>query len=267
LTDLFSGTVYDYRVEAICNSGPTGYSAIQQFTTTGSGYCLSYGQSATSAWIDLVYIGTLLNSTTSDSGYADYTSLSTDLNAGATYDITLSADINPFGPYMNWKVWIDFNQNDDFSDAGEEVVSYSSQQIGWETQTFTIPANTLNGQTKMRVSMKNGIPAQTPCEIFADGEVEDYTVNINGTTGIVSLNDEVVSVYPNPATDQITISQKENSFSELKIVSSVGKVVYQDKLSSSHQIISLSNFSEGIYFIEMNDVKGNLYREKLMIVR
>ncbi|MBL0103627.1 MAG: fibronectin type III domain-containing protein [Bacteroidetes bacterium] len=32
---LFAGTVYEYRVEAICNSGPTGYSSIPHFTTTG----------------------------------------------------------------------------------------------------------------------------------------------------------------------------------------------------------------------------------------
>ncbi|MBK9414285.1 MAG: hypothetical protein IPN61_12885 [Bacteroidetes bacterium] len=58
-----------------CNSGPTGYSSVQQFTTTGSGYCASSGVDATNDFIDLVYIGTMLNSTVSDSGYGDYTSM------------------------------------------------------------------------------------------------------------------------------------------------------------------------------------------------
>ena len=72
----------------------------------------------------------------------------------------------------------------DFSDPGEEVVSYTSTQIGWETSTFQVPATTAAGIIRMRVSMKNGSPAQTPCEIFALGEVEDYTVNISSITGI-----------------------------------------------------------------------------------
>jgi hypothetical protein len=42
------------------------------------------------------------------------------------------------------------------------------------TSTFTVPTSALAGTTRMRVSMKYNA-AQTACETFAYGEVEDYT--------------------------------------------------------------------------------------------
>jgi hypothetical protein len=41
------------------------------------------------------------------------------------------------------------------------------------TSTFTVPTSALAGTTRMRVSMKYNA-AQTACETFAYGEVEDY---------------------------------------------------------------------------------------------
>ena len=117
------------------------------------------------------------------SGYSDFnTPWVPTLIPGSTYNITLSAGIDPGGANESWKIWIDFNGNNDFSDPGEEVVSYVSNQIGWETSTFTVPSTATAGTTRMRVSLKNGSPAQTPCETFALGEVEDYTVILSGTT-------------------------------------------------------------------------------------
>lgn len=59
LSSLVNGITYDLKVEAICNNGPTRYSPVQHFTTTGTGYCASKGLDATKEWIDLVYIGSL----------------------------------------------------------------------------------------------------------------------------------------------------------------------------------------------------------------
>jgi PKD repeat protein len=91
----------------------------------------------------------------------------------------LTPDFNG-GPWTeHWKIWIDFNVDGDFEDAGEEVFYDSSTTT--VTGSLTIPTG-LDCVTRMRVSMKYN-SAPTPCETFSYGEVEDYTVNITPPGG------------------------------------------------------------------------------------
>ncbi len=264
INPLYAGTVYEYRVEAICNSGPTGYSAIQQLTTTGNGYCASSGINASNDFIDLVYIGTLLNSTVSDSGYGDYTSLIVNLVSGNPYNITLSGEIVGGVGIEFWKVWIDFNQNGIFSDPGEEVVSYSSSQIGWETSTFQVPVNALTGQTKMRVSMKNG-SAQTSCEVFPLGEVEDYSVNMNVTTSIGEANSTEFNIYPNPTSGILNVDFKQGTMNSVRITSTKGEIVKDIRYVNGPLLMDVNELPAGIYFIEATAQNGEKINSKFVV--
>ncbi|MEO6166542.1 MAG: GEVED domain-containing protein [Chitinophagales bacterium] len=273
LTDLSIGTTYNFRVEAICNSGPTGYSNTQQFTTLGAGYCVSKGLDASKEWIDLVYIGSLLNSTSSDGGYGNYTNLSVDLVKGSTYSMTLSAEINPFGAYEVWRVWIDFNHDNDFDDTGEKVVAYKSQQIGWESHNVTVPANAVTGPTRMRVSLKKSSP-QTPCEIFSLGEVEDYTVNIlppkNGelplTSGVESNISPALNFAPNPtaAASQISFAGMNGEVT-IHVFDLAGKLM-EEKIADATSSFTLDTHSwkSGLYFVRATDEHGNAAVGKLI---
>lgn len=267
ITGLFPGTQYDFRVEAVCNSGPTGYSTIQQLTTAGSGYCDSRGLDGTHDWIDLVFIETLLNSTPdTDSGYADYTSMSVGLLSGNVYDITLSAGMDPVGSTESWKVWIDFNRNGNFTDPGEEVISYVSQQIGWETNSFQVPASASPGQTVMRVSMKNNT-AQTPCEIFALGEVEDYTVNIGSLTAISEQNDNISFHIYSKDSKTISVSANHLSGNSCTVIctDAAGRQVFKSGKpllgGRLNQEFHLPDAGQGIYFIRLITEKENLVKK------
>jgi hypothetical protein len=261
LTSLTEGTTYEYRVEAVCNSGHTGYSAIQQFTTTGTGYCASEGLDATKEWIDLVYVGTLLNSTpTSDGGYADYTNLSVDLVQGGTYDMTLSAEMNPYGSTEVWRAWIDYNQDNDFLDAGEKEVGYKSEQIGWETHTFSVPLTAAPGLTRMRVSMKHA-SAPTPCEVFARGEVEDYTVNIlpakldpqvSGTSQMQAVS---LALSPNPgsAFSMLSIEGMTGKVT-IEIFDITGKLIHTQIADADKSVqLDMNDWRSGLYFVRATD--------------
>ena len=266
INPLYAGSVYEYQVEAICNSGPTGYSSIQQFTTTGNGYCASSGLSSTNDFIDLVYIGTMLNSTVSDNGYGDYTSMIVNMTAGSTYNITLSAEITGSSSTEFWKVWVDFNHNGSFADPDEEVVSYSSTQIGWETSTFTVPANALGGQTKMRVSMKNG-SAQTSCEVFAAGEVEDYSVNVSTITSVKENNFSTFTIYPNPVSDVLKVDFQSTTYNTLRIVNVTGKIEKEFQFVTGTLLLNVNDLNSGIYFMEVIDEKGVKEIRRFVVVK
>ncbi|MDY8135083.1 choice-of-anchor B family protein [Aquimarina sp. 2201CG5-10] len=181
ISGLSPTTQYEAQVRSKCSDGSTSqYSNSVTFTTTSVQlvYCDSNGNSVSDEYISNVAIGTINNASgASNGGYIDYTSISTDLKRDDTHTITVTPTWTGTVYSEGYSVWIDFNQDGDFSDSGEQVWTQTATQNTPVAGNFSIPASALNGTTRMRVSMKyNGVPS--PCESFQYGEVEDYTVNI-----------------------------------------------------------------------------------------
>jgi hypothetical protein len=133
-------------------------------------YCSSYGQNA-ATYIDYVEFGSFSNSSGA-AGYTDFTHLTVNMTSGGSVSYRIEkGDSNTSG----FRVWIDFNNDGDFDDSGERVVS-TGMWNNYCYGSFNIPSG-LNVTTRMRVSVKRN-NYQGPCEIFSYGEVEDYTVNI-----------------------------------------------------------------------------------------
>ncbi|MFC2140882.1 PKD domain-containing protein [Acidobacteriota bacterium] len=136
-------------------------------------YCPSQGNTYSMEWIAGVEIGTM-NNASGAAGYTDFTSITCDLTGGSTVNVTLIPGFSGSTYTEYWKIWIDYNGDHDFEDAGEEVFSgYGSAAV---TGSFTV-ASGIDIVTRMRVSMKYA-SYPTPCETFTYGEVEDYTANI-----------------------------------------------------------------------------------------
>ena len=179
LTGLTASTTYEYAVKTNCSSTSSSYSSASTFTTTSgtATYCASKGSNSSYEWIAAVNVGNISNSTGNNGGYADFTSIQTDLEQGGAYSISLSPGFSGSTYNEYWKIWIDFNRDGDFSDAGELAFDAGALSSSTVSGTLNVSSSALTGETRMRVSMKyNG--AQTACETFSYGEVEDYTVNI-----------------------------------------------------------------------------------------
>ncbi|TCK67740.1 putative secreted protein (Por secretion system target) [Winogradskyella wandonensis] len=196
LTGLNTQTQYEAQVRSKCSGGSnSAYSASVNFTTTEVqlNYCASNGNNVNDEFISRVQLGSIDNSSgAAASGYADFTSQSTVLTKGASNTITITPTWT--GTLYNeaYAVWIDYNKDGDFTDAGEQVFSQAPTQATPVSGNFTVPTAAVEGATRMRVSMKyNAAPA--PCESFTYGEVEDYTVVIESsgpdtTAPVITLN-------------------------------------------------------------------------------
>jgi PKD repeat protein len=137
-------------------------------------YCSSQGSNFSYEWISNVQFSSFSNSSGA-AGYTDFTGLTVSLNAGEEVSVSLTPDFSSTVYTENWKVWIDYNKDGDFTDSGEEV--FGAVGNSTVSGSFTVPSSA-NGTTRMRVSMKwNGDP--TSCETFSYGEVEDYTVSFS----------------------------------------------------------------------------------------
>src|SRR5690606_7878043 len=99
---------------------------------------------------------------------------------GSSNTITITPEWSGSVYREAYRVWIDYNQDGDFNDSGEQVYNRTRTNVSVVSGSFTVPTSAVNGATRMRVSMKyNASP--TACEAFAYGEVEDYTVIISAS--------------------------------------------------------------------------------------
>ncbi|MCD4746204.1 MAG: T9SS type A sorting domain-containing protein [Bacteroidales bacterium] len=137
-------------------------------------YCSASG--GCDEFISNVLVGSINNPSACDN-YADYTNLSTLMDVGEDYPITVTNG----NPYSNDQcgIWIDWNQNEDFSDAGEQITVNGTPGNGPYTATITPPTNAVAGTTVMRIRiMWTG--TLDPCGTTSYGEVEDYSINVMG---------------------------------------------------------------------------------------
>ncbi len=221
LTGLTQLTSYEVQVRSKCSDGiNSAYSSSTNFSTTEFQltYCASNGQSVADEYIGRVQLETIDNTTAAAaSGYNDFTSISTNLAKGNAYTITVTPTWTGTVYNEGYSVWIDYNQNGDFTDAGEQIWSQTATQTTPVSGTFTVPAGATDGNTRMRVSMKyNGVP--TSCESFQYGEVEDYTIVIGGATadtqaptaptGLAASNvaETTLTLNWNAATDNVGVT-------------------------------------------------------------
>jgi hypothetical protein len=105
--------------------------------------------------------------------------------AGQSYPVSIT--ITP-----NWsqgvRVWIDFNQNNEFE--VDELVFTGPVSPGGTvfTGNIAIPATALNGQTRVRFYCNFATVPTGPCLAASTfGEVEDYIVNISGGVDLGNL--------------------------------------------------------------------------------
>ncbi|MCB0447046.1 MAG: fibronectin type III domain-containing protein, partial [Gelidibacter sp.] len=183
LSGLTALTQYEAQVRSKCTGGSnSAYSASVNFTTTDVqlNYCASASTNVNDEYISRVQLNTI-NNVSGAQFYSDFTSISTNLTKGTQYTITVTPTWTGTVYSEGYSVWIDYNHDGDFADAGEQVWTQAATKNTPVSGSFTIPTSAVTSATRMRVSMKyNGIP--TSCESFTYGEVEDYTVNIQGST-------------------------------------------------------------------------------------
>jgi len=225
----------------------------------GSTYCASQSNSNALVYIGNVKISTFTNPSAA-SLYSDFTNLVVGLTPGSANSITLTPAFPGAAQKVYWKIWIDYNGDGDFLDSGEQVfLANNTNKV--VNGSFTVLA-TASGQTRMRVSMKKG-GAPTSCEIFSDGEVEDYTVNFgNAPTSHTNISNLGLEIFPNPATNVLNLHVSTRSESvNIKIYNALGRIIDEFKLESVETSIDLSNYPKGIYYIGADDGAQNTLKK------
>lgn len=154
----------------------------------------------------------------------------------------------------NFKPWIQFR---DATDTAIPVQNNPAQPADnyavvsewtFESITFTTPANTV----ELRVGFRNYAGANAYI---------DNVMVYEGTASLTENNIEGLNVYPNPATDIVTISSFSMAPKHVQLFDMVGKKVMDVETTST---INVSELNKGIYVMKITEA-GKTATRKLVV--
>ncbi|MCT2560258.1 T9SS type A sorting domain-containing protein [Chryseobacterium herbae] len=242
-------------------------SAVMFYLMMNAQYCTpTFQYGSDSNMITNVSFGTINNTSPSQTGttqaYENFISLSTDVKAGNTYQISVKGPSSTFPSDV--VVFIDFNKNGSFGDVGE---SFTIGRLGaanpFNAMTITgaiaVPANATPGATRMRVLKNTNTAAysnpnaansiNTACDNgLRAGQTEDYSVNIlasNLATSEVTKKSSA-RIYPNPTSGSVHVKTGEGlekyevyNLAGQKLTEGTSGVVNMDSLTSGTYLIKI----------------------------
>jgi hypothetical protein len=123
----------------------------------------------------------------------------------------------------------------------------------------------------MKIYNKNGVPSTTTGlkrgdvvrVTSADGKIViNYAIEMDYTQ-IDQLNNDVISVYPNPTTGEINISGVKAG-NRIRVTNILGSSLFDRVASSSLEVVSIDDQPSGLYFITVSNAERVVGNFKLV---
>jgi hypothetical protein len=272
LSGLEGSTTYYFTLRTVCGDGfysdwsDNGNDGPDEWTTQGLTCEPAANCTVGDGFTSLVF-GDIDNSESgcSNTGFGNFTDLSTDLAQGETYDVTMTTGYG--NQYV--RAWVDFN--DDYIYTADELVldNYiigEGLAAGTHTGTaqFTIPAEATLGSHYIRFKSNwNAVVPDDPCEATTYGETEEYTVNIVESLGISDVDLLNLRIYPNPVDgNTVTIISSVSGDKFVEIFDINGRKVISTTIFNDD--LDVSNLVSGFYTTRVT-IAGKTSVSKLIV--
>ena len=255
----------------VCVSNTLG--AINENLTTTISACASKSTRNRFEWIKRVELGSDIDNTSGKNtpAYGDYTSEVLEVDTADIVSVTLTPGYKRRAYREYWRIWADWNHDGDFDDAGEKVFEKSGKNV--QSGSFTVPMYADTNDLTLRVSMRWKRYAPS-CGNFSNGEVEDYTIRVNGGSMILppptrmgqepSYSEEnfaeIAEIYANPVrtgdyiTGAVRVSELGNK--TFFVRNTLGQIVKAEQIDCNEEEsefeISTDGLSSGIYFLSID---------------
>jgi len=150
----------------------------------------------------------------------------------------------------------------------QELPTFTGNSFGWKYFHYCLCASVTlpYGDTVLYrfTFISDNIQTNKDGIMFDDLYFEDDQVD-----GIIEFqNDNLISIIPNPTTNSINImingNDATNEKNDISIFNAMGKIIYQNRISSNQTTIDLSSFAKGIYFIKVQS-GDKIYTDKVIV--
>ena len=248
----FSGNVntqYFWKVVPFSGAGSATGCAIQSFTTVATGcYCPSVPTSNDGSGITNATVGTT-PFVIADVMYVNNTTTAIAVEPGTNTNVQL---VFATGFTYDINIWIDFNNDFDFNDAGELVktgIACTAVNPNTVDASFLMPLTATTGPHRMRIgTADDGQVPPAPCYSGAYGVTLDFTVDT--TLGSNSFDTSNFVAYPNPVKDVLNLSYK-SAISNVKVINLLGQEVVNAKANTNDVQVDMSALNAGVYIVNV----------------
>lgn len=194
-------------------------------------------------------------------GFAqDFTALTAAVCKSSSYDLSVKCSMAGGKLFA----WADFNQDGDFSDAGELLINGVSSDISLQNYSIQVPSTAATGNCRLRVmvvSNDSNVSGSNPCAAgpYISGEIEEYTLSISTCNSIAGLqSDADLQIFPNPGSGAVFISAKgfRGSFLQVQISDAFGKEIDFRELQVENGLAELplaENLAPGLYWLRIRE--------------
>lgn len=281
--NLLESTSYYWRVKAKNICGESNYSTVYSFTTQDCSNCISMGSSASAdnTSTTLVKFNTIDNASGKTLGYNDLTDIKTEVKPGETHILTVHVNTDGLRKTQT-KVWIDWNQNCIFNDAGEEydlgsASEESDDATSLSSLSIIVPNDAEFGEAVMRVSTRDTDPFgvvtyPTSCGSGFRGEVEDYTILIvDATASIEDFSFNGFNIYPNPTKGTFTLNLEVVNTNKVSVQlfdvrgRLIGEKNYFNTNINFSESIFFEKASTGLYLVKITN--GNKQTTRKLLIK
>lgn len=280
LNDLMECSPYEVQIQTNClDEEQVAFSPSVLFTTTGCGacqdldYCASGGDNSNEEWIESVEFDGFSNISGNNGGYVDFTDESHLMIIGTEQAFTLTPGFAGGTFPERFRIWVDYNQDGAFSET-ELVYDSGAGGTSAVSGNFTIPETALIGSTRMRIAMKyvgdlwGEAPPPAPCEEFGYGETEDYCVFIGDVNSTDELAQNGISIFPNPAVDELYIlfeqTVETGKTIRYQISDMTGRLVMESNINSVRETIDIRNITPGMYMLSIYNGTTRVATEQIV---
>lgn len=258
VTGLTASTTYTFNVRSKDAAGNVSANSNTVSVTTLANtatYCTATATNTNDERIQRVQFGTINNPSTGTAGYENFTTISTNVVRGSANTISVTPFWTATVYNEAYAVYIDYNQNGVFTDAGEKAWTKAASTSSPATGTITIPTTAALGSTRMRVIMRYNTTPTTSCGSFTYGQVEDYTVNVVAARETAS---ETITfdLFPNPVSGDVLNIANLNASSSYRIFNMMGQELGNGKIEN--ETVSVGHLAAGTYLIEVSNENGTL---------
>jgi len=177
---------YNTRTEfTLLNTYPIPLNSNASLLTDEYPFAINHASSINKLRISHVKLAGIDNKSEA-SNYSNFISKVANLTKGNSHNIEITYGHNQ-NPTIssNITVWIDWNQNKDLEFSEIASLGYYNKSVNTLSKKITVPANAKEGKTLMRIRTSYEDNTRPWGDIYNEGEVEDYTINITSETTIL----------------------------------------------------------------------------------
>jgi hypothetical protein len=213
-------------------------------------------------------------------------SLTGKASSTGSYDVKLSAKDDYVAVIQEFTIEVSENKAPQFASTPDETVikgntyNYSINCTDANNDSIDIEGKTVpswltltdNGDGTGVLSGKAKTVDNYDVEVIAtdgsDQTLQKFVIKVEeGTTSISRINNQEVSIYPNPSNGHITVeldNTEKYKTEDIKLMDFTGKLVKQIEIEGTKTSVDLYDLNPGIYLIQVGSLK-NRVTEKIIL--